>query len=88
MRQLGVACGTPVVVGKAELVSLCTDGTTVACVKSLEDADFSGCIIDGRPCRHAVKIHKSLDPSAAVLECRRHPRPMTIDDALACTSQE
>lgn len=87
MQRLAVLRSNPQEVQKAEMTTLCTDGTTTASAKELGKADFCGCIIKDKPCAHADKIHKSLDPSATTLGCRKHRRQITIEEAMSCTSQ-
>lgn len=87
MPTISVVRGTLLDVRRAEMASLCTDGTMAASARELEKADFCCCIIEGRPCIHANKIHKSLDPSAAALDCKQYRRAVTIIEAMSCTNQ-
>ena len=83
-----VVQGNPQEVRKVEMATLCADGSITASAKELEKADFCGCIMENGPCIHADKIHKSLDPSATTLGCRKHRRQITIDEAMNCTNQK
>lgn len=68
--------------------SACVNGKIPVTVKGLEDADFSGCVINGLPCQWANSIRPNgPDPSSVMLGCLHHKKYMSIEDALACTSQ-
>lgn len=88
MQNLAVLQGNPQDVRKAEMGCLCADGAITAVPKELERADFCGCIIEKRSCAHADKIHKSLDPGATTLGCRKFRRQITIEEAMSCTNQK
>ncbi|MCR4276245.1 MAG: hypothetical protein NUV90_02590 [Candidatus Parcubacteria bacterium] len=87
MQKLAVPQDNPRDVRKAEMTGLCADGVITANPKELGNADFCGCIIENRSCAHANKIHKSLDPSATTLGCRKFRRQITIEEAMSCTDQ-
>jgi len=74
---------------KADMSSLRIDGrTSGVTVKLLDEADFSCCIVDGRPCQHATAIFPALDESAVTLGCKKHGRQVLTDEAMACADQK
>ena len=85
---MGVAQTRPCTNGQRQKVG--HDGVSpVVNTKVLEHADFCGCILNGRPCIHAMEVHRTgLDENANMLNCRKYPRLILIEEAMACGLQE
>ena len=73
------------VMKRIEMADASVKGSVPVSVKSLEHADFCGCIADGKPCPWANTIrYNGPDPSSIMLGCLYHKKYMSIEDALSC----
>jgi len=76
------------VMKRVDMAKASVNSSVPVSVSSLENADFSGCVIHDLPCQWANSIRPNgPDPSSTMLGCLYHKKYMSIEDALACTSQ-